>query len=65
MVAVCCLFSILHMEFPPVHNSHPSFTISLIKLNGSQQQWGMLEMIFKLIEKDFQLSYWKIDKYIC
>lgn len=64
--AISCLLpvSMLHMEFPPLHNSHPPITTALINLIENHQQ-GMLEMIFKLIEKGFQLSYWKIYTYLC
>lgn len=52
------------MEFFPLRNSQPPITTALINLIENHQQ-GMLEMIFKLIEKDFQLSYWKIYTYLC
>lgn len=51
---ISCLLpiSMLHMEFSPLHNSHPPITTTLINLIESRQQ-GMLGMIFKLIEKGF------------
>lgn len=63
---ISCLLHIfmLHMEFPPLHNSHPPINTALINLIENHQQ-GMLEMIFKLIENGFQLSYWKIYTYLC
>lgn len=63
---ISCLLPVsrLHMEFFPLRNSQPPITRALINLIENRQQ-GMLEMIFKLIEKDFQLSYWKIYTYLC
>ena len=54
----------LHMEFFTLCNSQPPITAALINLIENHQQ-GMLEIIFKLIEKNFQLRYWKIYTYLC
>lgn len=59
MLALCCLMLIV---YTPLYNSHP-ITVSLTPLVDTQQS-AVPEVIFNIVENNFQPSYWETYTYI-